>query len=100
MKPLNVLLEHGGNAQQVAARLRSVPGVVGASAPPTWHRGPNSLVDAFPAIDGAAHGIQAIIDRATATLPGANAHSRASLRSIAASSTPCSAASHTFSRSF
>jgi putative drug exporter of the RND superfamily len=72
MKPLNVLLEHGGNAQQVAARLRSVPGVVGASAPPTWHRGPNSLVDAFPAIDGAAHGIQAIIDRATATLPGAN----------------------------
>jgi RND superfamily putative drug exporter len=72
MKPLNVLVEHGGNAQQVAAKLRSVPRVVGASAPPTWHRGPNSLVEAFPAIDGSAPGIQAIIDRANAALEGTN----------------------------
>ena len=35
MKPLDVLVEHGGNAQQVAAKLRAVPGVVGATAPPT-----------------------------------------------------------------
>ena len=45
MKPLNVLVEHGGNAQQVAAKLRAVPGVVGATAPPGWQRGPNSLVE-------------------------------------------------------
>jgi len=32
--------------------------------------GPNSLVEAFPAIDGSAPGIQAIIDRANATLTG------------------------------
>lgn len=54
MKPLDVLVEHGGNAQQVAARLRTVSGVAGATAPPTWHRGPDSLVEAFPAIDGSA----------------------------------------------
>ena len=47
MKPLNVLVEHGGNAQQVAAKLRAVPGIAGATAPPGWHRGPNSLVEAF-----------------------------------------------------
>ena len=34
LKPLNVLVEHGGNAQQVAAKLRAVPGIVGATAPP------------------------------------------------------------------
>jgi RND superfamily putative drug exporter len=70
MKPLNVLVEHGGNAQQVAAKLRSVPGVVGSSAPRTWHRGPNSLVEAFPAIDGSAPGIQAIVDHANTALEG------------------------------
>src|SRR5919198_548252 len=36
MKPLDVLVERGGNAEQVAAKLRTVPGVVGAAAPPTW----------------------------------------------------------------
>jgi RND superfamily putative drug exporter len=72
MKPLDVLVEHGGNAQQVASKLRTVPGVIGATAPPTWHRGPNSLVEAFPAIDGAAPGIQTIIDRANTTLKGTN----------------------------
>ncbi len=40
MKPLDVLVENGGNAQQVAAKLRAVPGVVGATAPPGWRRGP------------------------------------------------------------
>jgi len=70
LKPLDVLVERGGNAQQVAAKLRSVPGLVGASAPSTWHRGPNSLVEAFAAIDGAAPGIQTIIDRANSTIKG------------------------------
>jgi len=64
MKPLNVLVEHGGDAQQVAAKLATVPGVVGAIAPTTWQRGPASLVEAFPAIDGSAPGIQTIVDHA------------------------------------
>ncbi len=47
MKPLNVLVSNGGNAQLIAAKLRAVPGVVGATAPPEWTRGSNSLVEAF-----------------------------------------------------
>ncbi len=47
-----------------------MPGVVGATAPPARHRGPDSLVEAFPAIDGAAPGIQATIDRVDAALRG------------------------------
>jgi RND superfamily putative drug exporter len=70
MKPLDVLVEDGGNAQQVAGKLRDVPGVVGATAPPGWHRGSDSLVEAFPAIDGSAPGIQGIVDRANGALKG------------------------------
>jgi RND superfamily putative drug exporter len=70
MKPLNVLVENGANAQQIAAKLRGVPGIVGASAPPDWHRGPDALVEAFPAIDGSAPGIQATIDRVNVELAG------------------------------
>jgi putative drug exporter of the RND superfamily len=72
MKPLDVLVEHGGNADHIAAELRSVSGVVGATAPPTWQRGPDSLVEAFPAIDGSAPGIQAIVDRVNEKLKGTN----------------------------
>ena len=72
LKPLNVLVEHGGNAQQIAAKLRAVPGIVGASAPPEWRRGQNSFVEAFANIDGAASGIQTIIDNANASLKGTN----------------------------
>ncbi|MDX6451815.1 MAG: putative drug exporter of the superfamily, partial [Gaiellaceae bacterium] len=80
MKPLNVLVEKGGNAQQVAAKLRAVPGVVGATAPPSWQRGSNSFVEAFAAIDGAAPGIQGIVDRANASLTG----TRGTLTGVAA----------------
>ena len=72
MKPLNVLVEHGGNAQQVAAKLAKVRGVSAASAPPGWHKGQNSFVEAFATIDGAAPGIQATIDRANTALDGTN----------------------------
>jgi putative drug exporter of the RND superfamily len=72
MKPLNVLVENGGDPQTIAAKLRSVPGVMGATAPPSWHRGSDSLVEAFPAIDGAAPGIQGIVDRSNATLKDTN----------------------------
>jgi putative drug exporter of the RND superfamily len=70
MKPLNVLVENGGDAKQVAAKLAAVPGVVGATAPPGWQKGNNSLVEGFAAIDGSAPGIQTTIDRANASLEG------------------------------
>jgi RND superfamily putative drug exporter len=70
MKPLNVLVEQGGSARQAAAKLRGVPGLVGATAPPGWTRGQNSLVEAFATVDGAAPGIQATIDRMRARLEG------------------------------
>jgi RND superfamily putative drug exporter len=70
MKPLNVLVENGGDAQQVATKLRAVRGVVGAEAPTTWKVGSTSFVEAFPDIDGAAPGIQGIVDRSNAALKG------------------------------
>ncbi len=70
MKPLDVLVENGGNAPAIAAQVRVVPGVVGATAPAAWHRGPDSLVEAFPAVDGSAPEIQGIIDRVNRTLKG------------------------------
>jgi putative drug exporter of the RND superfamily len=71
LKPIDVLVERGGDPEAVAARMRAVPGIVGAS--PVWHDGPNAFVEAFPAIDGAAPGIQTIIDRANTALAGTGA---------------------------
>ena len=70
MKPLDVLVEDGGNATRIAATLADVPGVAGAAAPPGWRKGSNSLVEAFATTDGSAPGIQATIDRANASLEG------------------------------
>ncbi len=72
MKPFNVLVEHGGNAQAVAARLRTVNGVVGATVPPGWQRGGDAIVQAFPAVDGAAPQIQGIVNRVNGALKGTN----------------------------
>jgi RND superfamily putative drug exporter len=72
MKPLDVLVENGGDAKEIAAKLSAVPGVVGATAPPGWRKGPNSLVEGFATIDGSAPGIQATIDRVNASLKGTN----------------------------
>jgi RND superfamily putative drug exporter len=72
MKPLDILVENGGNAEHVAAGVRRVRGVVGATAPAAWHHGSDSLVEAFPAIDGSAPGVQAIVDRVNATLERTN----------------------------
>ena len=72
MKPLDVLVERGGDPQRIAAQLRTVPGIVGATAPPAWSRHSSSLVEAFPAIDGSAPGVQAIVDRAHGKLKGTN----------------------------
>ena len=73
MKPFNVLVENGGNSQEVAARLRAVHGIAGAVAPKDWQRGGSAIVEAFPAVDGAAPQIQGIINRANDTLGGTNA---------------------------
>jgi RND superfamily putative drug exporter len=70
MKPFNILVENGGNPQAVVAKVRTVQGVVGAEAPSSWQRGPDSLVEAFPAVDGAAPGIQGIINRVNDSLAG------------------------------
>src|SRR5262249_10834376 len=58
-----------------AAKERNVPGIIGAAAPPgsAWHRGQDSLVEAFPAIDGAAPGIQGVIDGVNNSLQGTSA---------------------------
>jgi len=72
MKPFVTLVEHGGNAQAVAAKERPVQGIVGATVPPgpAWHRGQDTLVEAFPAIDGAAPGIQGVINRVNDAIRG------------------------------
>src|SRR5438034_9693494 len=73
MKPFVLLVEHGGNAQAVADRVSKVSGVVGATAPSSWRSGGDSLVEAFPATDGAAPGIQTIIDHTNDALAGTGA---------------------------
>jgi RND superfamily putative drug exporter len=73
MKPFDVLVEHGGNAQAVAVKLSKVQGIAGAAAPRSWRSGTDSLVEAFPAIDGAAPGIQGIINRSNDALSGTEA---------------------------
>jgi RND superfamily putative drug exporter len=72
MKPFIVLVEHGGNANAIAAKMRTVPGIVGAAAPASWQRGGDSLVEAIPAVDGAAPGIQTIINHTNAALSGSD----------------------------
>jgi RND superfamily putative drug exporter len=72
MKPFAVLVEHGGNAQAIADKIRPVDGIAGANAPPAWKSGSDSIVEAFPAIDGAASGIQGVINRVNDTLKGTN----------------------------
>jgi putative drug exporter of the RND superfamily len=73
MKPFDVLVEHGGNPQAVAAKLSKVDGIAGVAAPPSWRRGSDSIVEAFPAIDGAAPGIQGVINRGNDALRGTEA---------------------------
>jgi RND superfamily putative drug exporter len=63
MKPLDVLVERGGDAGAIAAKLRSVRGIAGVVTPPSWRAGPDSLIEAFPAGDGSGPGAAATIDR-------------------------------------
>ena len=62
MKPLDVLVERGGDGEAVAAKLRDVPGITSAAV--IWHEGGNAMVEAVPSMDGADPAIQGVIDRA------------------------------------
>jgi RND superfamily putative drug exporter len=73
LKPFDVLVEHGGDPEAVAAKLRAVPGIVGVVAPKDWRSRDASIVEAFPAVDGAAPEIQSIIDRSRDALKGTSA---------------------------
>src|SRR4051812_19028115 len=75
MKPFQILVQHNGDAEAIAARAAKVDGIAGASAPsaPGWQKNGDSIVEAFPAIDGAASNIQDVVDRANAALVGTNA---------------------------
>jgi RND superfamily putative drug exporter len=72
MKSLTVLVEDGGDAEQVAATLADVPGVAGATAPPGWQRGGTSLVEGFATTDGADPKIIDTIQRAKSALAGSD----------------------------
>ena len=70
MKPFDVLVEHGANPNPIAAKVSKVGGVTGAAVPAGWRHGPDSIVEAFPDTDGAAPGIQSIVDRVNQSLQG------------------------------
>ncbi|HEY2371269.1 MAG TPA: MMPL family transporter, partial [Gaiellaceae bacterium] len=73
LKPFDVLVENGANPAPVVAKLKQVDGIVGASVPQGWSRDGTTLVEAFPSVDGAAGGIQSIINRVHSTLKGTDA---------------------------
>ena len=96
-RPRRERRQRAGDRREGAARS---PGVAGAAVPAGWQRGSDSLVEAFPAIDGAAPGIQGIVDRVNARAEGhRTARSAASRRSTATSCTRSTATSRTCSRS-
>jgi putative drug exporter of the RND superfamily len=68
-----VLVENGANPAPIVAKLKQVDGIEGASVPKGWSRDGTTLVEAFPTIDGAAPGIQSIINRVHSTLKGTDA---------------------------
>ena len=49
LKPLDVLVENGGDPEAVAERLRRVDGIAAAVAPKDWRKGDAAIVEAFPA---------------------------------------------------
>ena len=73
LKPFVVLVEDGASRAPIVAKLRGTPGVAAAVAPPSWRSGSSSLVEAFPATDGAAKSVRSTIDRVQAELKGTSA---------------------------
>jgi putative drug exporter of the RND superfamily len=75
IKPFDVLVEHGAAPGPIVAKLRATPGIVGAVAPtgPTWRKGGDSIVEAFPAVDGSSRHIQSLVTRTHKALNGTEA---------------------------
>jgi RND superfamily putative drug exporter len=79
MKPFVTLVEEtpssGSSPDAIAREEQKVSGIAGAAVPPGpgWHHGIYTLVEAFPAIDGAAPGIQGVINRVNDTIKGQGA---------------------------
>src|SRR5690349_20033023 len=73
LKPFDLLVQQGSSPTAIAATVQGVPGMAGASAPKRWTSGTDSIVEAFPSIDGAAPGIQGTIDRVNTALEGTTA---------------------------
>jgi RND superfamily putative drug exporter len=71
MKPFDVLVQ--GDPSTIVAKLQSVDGIVGAAAPAAWRSGDLSIVEAFPAVDGAADEIQSTVDAVNRSLEGTQA---------------------------
>jgi RND superfamily putative drug exporter len=73
LKPFEILVEHGASPQPIVRRVSALPGIAGAAAPPDWQKDGDSIVEAFPAIDGAASGIQGLVNEVHASLKGTDA---------------------------
>ena len=75
MKPFQVLVQKGGDPQRDRredAQRRRDRGRERADGP-GWRNGQDSIVEAFPAIDGAASDIQDVVNRANDALAGTTA---------------------------
>jgi RND superfamily putative drug exporter len=74
IKPFDVLVEHGAAPGPIAAKLRATPGIVGVVVPTgsSWRKGGDSIVEAFPAIDGSSTHIQSLVTRVHKVLNGTN----------------------------
>src|SRR6185437_2262457 len=64
-----IVLTPVSEASQVAADLRGVEGVIGATAPASWHKDGLALVEAIPSVDGSSKAIRGTISRVKAALP-------------------------------
>jgi RND superfamily putative drug exporter len=73
IKPFDVLVENGARPGPIAAKLRATPGIDGAVAPASWRKGNDSIVEAFPAVDGSSKHIQSIVTRVHRVLNGTDA---------------------------
>jgi RND superfamily putative drug exporter len=73
LKPFVVLVDGNESRAPIVARLRKTPGIVGVAAPPAWRTDTASLIEAFPAADGAAKSVRSTIKDVRAQLRGTDA---------------------------
>ncbi len=73
MKPFVVLVEEDTSPDRIAAKLRALPGIDGAVAPPDMRKDGTSLVEAFPSADGSATETKHTISVVEDELKGTNA---------------------------